>query len=290
MNWIDKVMNIDRRIIFIIVAIVIIIPTIYPFHLPIRVSRPSKELFNAIEKIPQSKDVMILSVDYDPQSAPELHPMNIAILRHCFARKIKVLILCLYVQNLGLAEDALDIVTKEFNSRAKNDSEKIINGRDYVFLGWKPPPIIPILGLGEDIEKIFPTDYYGVSLKKRPMMKNIKNYNSCDLLVCLASGSAPDWYLSYAQTRYGIPVSAGVTGVSVADYYPYLQSGQLTGLLEGMKGAAEYETLVGEHFFPKLRRRATEGMSAQSATHIVIILFVILGNIGFFLKRRYNKA
>ncbi|MBN2383222.1 hypothetical protein JXQ70_10100 [bacterium] len=289
MNWFEKLNSIDRRVIFVIIALVIVVPTIFPFQLPIRVSRPTQELFDAIERIPDKKNTLILSVDYDPQTAPELHPMNIALLRHCFSRRIKVLILCLYVQNLGLAEDALQIAMADFNVPGATEEQQVINGRDYVFLGWKPPPIIPILGMGDDITDVFPTDYYGVPINERPMMENIKNYSSCDLLICLASGSAPEWYLAYAQTRFGIPISAGVTGVSVADYYPFLQSGQFTGLLEGMKGAAEYERLVAEKFFPDARRRATEGMSAQSATHIVIILFVIIGNIGYFLQRRTKK-
>jgi hypothetical protein len=39
-------------------------------------------------------------------------------------------------------------------------------------------------------------------------------------------------------------VAVGVTAVMAADMYPYLQSGQLIGMLSGLKGAAEYEKLV----------------------------------------------
>jgi len=39
-------------------------------------------------------------------------------------------------------------------------------------------------------------------------------------------------------------VAVGVTAVMAADLYPYLQSGQLVGMLAGLKGAAEYEKLV----------------------------------------------
>jgi hypothetical protein len=58
------------------------------------------------------------------------------------------------------------------------------------------------------------------------------------------------------------------------EQYPFLDSGQLVGLLTGMKGAAEYEKLVGA---PAL---ATRGMLGQSAAVVLILVFIALGNAG----------
>lgn len=281
-----RLLQIDRRIIYMIVGLVIIIPTIFPFGLPIKISYPTQMVFDAVEKIPEKNNVLVMSVEYDPQSAPELHPMAIAILRHCFHRRIKVIALCLYAQNLGLAQSAIEQVIDEFNERATTESEKIVYGADVVFLGWKPPPIIPLLGIGRSFEEVFPTDFYGTELSGLPLMKRVKNTSNVDLIFCPASGNAAVWYIAYTQARFGVAVAAGLTGVWVADFYPYLQTGQSTGLLEGMKGAAEYETLVYETLGVPGRRKATEGMSAQSATHLAIILFVVLGNLGYFISRK----
>jgi len=65
-----------------------------------------------------------------------------------------------------------------------------------------------------------------------------------------------------------------------ADYYPYLNSGQIFGLMGGMLGAAEYEKLV------KRPGRAMEAMRVHVWTHMVIILFIVIGNVGFFLTKR----
>ena len=77
-------------------------------------------------------------------------------------------------------------------------------------------------------------------------------------------------------------MGCGVTAVSAPKYYAFVGSGQLVGLLGGMKGAAEYEILLNE------KDDAVKGMSAQSLVHLLIIALVILGNLGFFLgsKRR----
>ncbi|MBN1356612.1 hypothetical protein JXA40_10165 [bacterium] len=291
----EKMMQVDRRVIYLIVAIVMIVPIIFPFDLPIKISkRTTLKLFNAIEKFPEQRSVFFISADLNPQDQPELYPMLVSWIRHCFHRKIKVLVMCLYPTSLGLAEQALNQVSTEFNNRASQGiGRRIVYGEDYVFLGYKPPPIVPILGLGENIFDVFPRDFYGNELKDYstlPMMENIKNYRDMDMIGSIAANTLPVTYIAYAQARYGIAVTGGVTAVSVADFYPYLDSGQLTGMLEGMKGAAEYEGLIRETFPEEDGRRlATEGMSAQSTTHLAIILMVVLGNVCFFMQRRHES-
>ena len=52
-----------------------------------------------------------------------------------------------------------------------------------------------------------------------------------------------------------------------------------------MKGAAEYENLIEEKYHVGGRQRAMEGMGAQSVGHLLIMAFVIMGNIGYFVRQ-----
>ena len=79
---------------------------------------------------------------------------------------------------------------------------------------------------------------------------------------------------------------AAVTAVSAPGRYAYVQSGQLSGMLGGMKGAAEYENLIEEKYHVGGRQRAMEGMGSQSIGHLLIMALVIVGNIGYFVTRR----
>jgi hypothetical protein len=74
-------------------------------------------------------------------------------------------------------------------------------------------------------------------------------------------------------------MGAGVTAVSATQYYPYLDTGQLKGLLGGLKGAAEYEKMVEE---PGL---ATMGMDAQSIVHLMTVIIVVVTNILYIISR-----
>jgi hypothetical protein len=82
-------------------------------------------------------------------------------------------------------------------------------------------------------------------------------------------------WVQQVVSRFHVPMVAGVTAVSAPEYYPYLQAGQLHGLLGGMAGAAEYEILV------KAPGLATRGMDAQSLAHLFIAFMIILGNLAF---------
>ena len=63
------------------------------------------------------------------------------------------------------------------------------------------------------------------------------------------------------------------------DYYQYLQSGQIFGLIPGIKGAAEYESLSG------FETTGLESIPYQTLSHAIILLFIIISNVGYFVTR-----
>ncbi len=160
-------------------------------------------------------------------------------------------------------------------------------GKDYVYLGWKAGVDAVILGMGENIKAVFPVDYYGHPLEQLPMMQEVQRLRDIPLGVALSAGTPgyQDWML-YGQARYGLRLGAGVTAVSAADAYPFLQSGQLSGLLSGMAGAAEYELMVERAGYSRAYKPAVAAMDSQSLAHVVIMVLVIVGNIAFFVTRR----
>ena len=58
-----KIGSIDRRWIFIIIAVVVVIPLLVPIGMPIRATDTSKDVYDAIESLPKGSKV-ILSIEY----------------------------------------------------------------------------------------------------------------------------------------------------------------------------------------------------------------------------------
>ena len=67
----------------------------------------------------------------------------------------------------------------------------------------------------------------------------------------------------------------------VADYAPYIQSKWLIGMIPGLRGAAAMSLSD--------MLRGTAGLDAQSVAHLMILIFVLVGNIVYFAERSREK-
>ena len=270
-----KIGSVDRRWIFLIIAAVVILPLLVPIGLPIRATNTTKDVYDAIERLPAGSNVL-LSTEYSPSTRPENHPMTISILRHLFKNNHKVFITCLWPDGQFMAQDAL-------NQVAKNEFNKVY-GEDYVFLGFRPGNEAVVKGIVSNIRKLYTVDVYQKKIDEIPLMKGINNFKDFDFLFSSSAGfpGTIEW-VQYASDPTGVPMASGVTSIQVNEVMPYVQAGQMVGVLAGMPGAAEYESLINQ------KGSATSGMDAQSVAHLVIVLFIILGNISFFIERKRSK-
>ncbi len=287
MNIFDRMMSIDRRWVFLLLALVCVVTYAVPFQIPILVEPEVKVIYDFIDSLPPG-DIVMIAIDYDPNNLAELHPMAYAIMEHAWRKKLRLIITALSQNGPGMADQLIRNVSdslkfdKTYNGVFYKGRE-IVNGVDYTFLGYKPYFALVILGMGQNFRLPFPNDYYGTPLDSLPMMRGVMNYNQVACVVDLSGGNITDYWISYGQARFNFPLALGVTGVMTAQYYPYLGSGQVFGIMGGLLGAAEYEELSDN---PGL---AKDGMRVQLYAHIVIILFILVGNVGFLMDKRRRK-
>jgi len=276
MSFLRFLLKMDRRIVFILVALAVATPLVLPLNLPIKVTHPVRQLYAAIERLPARSRPVLVSVDYDPSTVPELQPMTLAVLRHCLSKQIPVIVTTMFPTGAGLARDAMETVAKEYPNLAY--------GTDYAYMGYKPGYTLVMLGIGEDFHQTYPSDGFGSPSSDLPILMNVKNYDDIAMVVDFTASAAYEVWIMFAHQKYGCTVGAGVTAVMASDAYPYLNAGQLEGLLGGLSGAAEYEKLIGAP------GSATIGMDAQSVVHILIIILIVLGNIAYFATRRHSQT
>ncbi|HOD66903.1 MAG TPA: hypothetical protein PK186_06145 [candidate division Zixibacteria bacterium] len=287
MSIFEKLMKLDRRWVFLFLVVVCVVAYAMPFTVPILVEPEVRSIFDFVEQLKPGA-IIFIAIDYDPNSLAELHPMAYAMIEQAWRQKKRIIFTALSQNGPGMADQLIrDVsdslkVEKEYNGVVYPPRE-IVNGIDYAFLGYKPYYGLVILGMGQDFRIPFPSDYYGTPLDSLPMMQGVINYGQVDLVVDLSSGNITDAWINYGQGRFGFPLALGLTGVSTAQYYPYLGSGQVLGIMGGLLGAAQYEYLADNP------GRAMDGMKVQLWAHIVIILFIVMGNVGFFASRRRQK-
>ena len=270
-DLIRRLSQLDRRIIFLIVLICAAVPLVIGAGVTLSVSPPVRGMYDAVDALPPGSYVY-LAADYDPGSLPELYPMNVAFVEHLFSKDVKIIAASLWAPGPPLSQRVFDDIAPRYGK---------VYGEDYVNLGFKEGREAVMVSVAEDLKAAFPEDYFGTPYDEIPMLDGVDNLTDVRLIVNVSAGypGIKEWVQQIA-TRFGVPIGGGVTAVSGPEMYPYIQSGQLVGLLAGMKGAGEYEQILGR---PGL---GLAGMAAQSSVHLAVIAFIILANVFYFMERR----
>jgi hypothetical protein len=263
-----RFLRLDRRVIFLLITIATLLPLLYPVGLPIRVSPEVRRVYDYMENL-SAGSLVLLSMDFEPGGKPELYPMAVALLRHAFRKNLHVLGLTLWPAGAGLAETAFTEVARETGQK---------RGIDYVFLGYAPGDASAVISMGQDFHAAFPADYYGTKTADIPLLQKVRSLRDMQYVISLSVGfpGIDTWYV-YGKEKYGFELGGGCTAVSAPRFYPLLDTGQINGLLGGLRGAAEYEILLG------VKGKAMAGMDAQSVTHFVIIFLIVTCNMLYFL-------
>ncbi len=286
---IERLLGIDRRVVFLVVFLAALIPLGFrdALRMPIKPGTFSTRFFDEMEKL-EPGEIVVISGAYDPSSAPEIQPMVKAAARHVYRKGARILTLSLDAKTPPLLERAVREVQaeREFNGR------EFRYGRDVVHLGYMSGFLLVIKAMNRSFKGTFPKDKFGTPLESLEMLKNVDDFEHVAVAMEFASMGVSGAPVAAGLVMFAKPgnprfrVLAGATAVMTPEAYPYLQSGQVKGFLGGLKGVADYEELMGTD-----TEYATAGsyMPSQSVAHLAIILFIALGNLGYFLDRRRRK-
>jgi len=177
-NTIEKILKIDRRLIFLALTLLLVFPIVRPLGLPNKnIGNEVKSLYERIEGLPAGSFLM-LSLDYDPATRPELHPQAVAVIKHAFRKDLRIMILTLNAGATGLIDEIGERIPKDIAPTKKY-------GTDYVILPYQPNPVAVMTQLGMDMFQIYDKDRDGALLKEMPVMKGIRNVKDMQLGMCI---------------------------------------------------------------------------------------------------------
>lgn len=273
MGSLRKLLNFDRRIIYLVMLVLVSIPLIKPLGIPLGINKGTRNVFNMIDSL-QAGDRVLFSINYDPTSGPDIHPQAVIVLKHLMEKGVKVAL----VTFAASGADLCDQLIKPYEQQGK------VYGDDFVNLGFIAGGEVAIRNLGFDVIGTAKVDYRGNDLHNVPILQGIVDARDFDL-VYVFHGYNPgiqEW-VRQVQGPLNIRLIAGVVMVSVPEVMPFVTSGQISGLMQGLRGAAEYELLLNQP------GSAVAKMDAQSLGHLVIIFFIILGNIAYFIDKKQVK-
>jgi len=276
--------DVDRRIIFTFIGLTVALALIFHVKFGERATAIVKAAYDKIEELPEGSRIL-LSYDFDPAMAPEVHPMANAFIRHILAKNHKLYFYSLWATGQTLLQESLtDVLEPEFPDK--------VYGKDWVVMGYKAGNEGVLNVIVTDIRKMYPTDVHNTSLDSLPIYDGVKSLKDFDLLISVGGGKpgVKEWVL-FAGDRANVPVVGGSAAVSAPLLYPYYPR-QLVGLLGGTKGAAEYESELIRNY-PRFKNSDTPAlkmMGPQTMAHVVIIAFILIGNVAYFRAKRKQRT
>ncbi|MFQ3610259.1 MAG: hypothetical protein SNJ72_02090 [Fimbriimonadales bacterium] len=263
----QKMLTIDRRLLYALLFVNIILFLLVPVRMPASISPPVQKFYDTMESL-QPGDLVMVSSNWSASTLAENQPQLEAVLKHLMRKRVRFTLISIEAQSRDISYRLAERVTK---------AEGYEYGRDWVHFGFVPNLTVAIKGMVTDLPNTIKQDVRGMSITNIPMLEGITSLRQYKLVVDVTpSGTLPVW-ISYAPKE--VKILYCPTSVMAAEAYTYLDSGQIKGMITGAKGAQEYEQLLG------IVGLASRFTNAISFSHVLIITFILLGNMAMFMNR-----
>jgi hypothetical protein len=268
----ERVLYCDPRILYIVFAVIVAIFEFAALPLPVHVTDGVEQLYDTIEALPHDK-IVLIDNDWGAGTRGECYGMVESIVRHLFRRGIRFAMVSWApnVEGQQFAKDIPALVAREMGKSY---------GVDYCCWGAiQPAGGAELAALARGIRSTVAEDLSRppIPFDDLPMMRDVRDIHDISLIVRIAyTWDAIPW-IGFVQGVYGTPLGIGCAAITASTAYPFLDSGQICGLLSGASGAAQYEQLVGMR--TGVGQRTAQ---VQSFVTLYVVVAVIIGNIAYF--------
>lgn len=266
----EKIIRIDRRYVFLVLAIVTIWPLISPMGLPIPISDDTRAFYEGLEAIP---DGSVVVMDWELRfGRPVWATLLTDVFKHLLTKDVYIVHVS-FDRSLEGGEQCEMSITRV--DPEKNFGKEY--GVDYVNLGAVAGQIAALQGFVRDPWTQYPTDNRGTLVQNLPIMERLKSGADIDYVIHIGSG-VPEWWIGQLQQEYGTPLYALADAGEATAITPFVESGQIEALLTDMRGAAEYELLTG------MPSEGIKSMDPINTIHITEALLLVATNVIFFVS------
>ena len=281
----DRLQTIDRRIIYAVLLVVILIPLFFPITLPTYPSKQSQDFYDTVERVAKESPKKLIIIDgwWSPGTRGENQWQAQAVVTHLMRRHMHFAILSFDTQNNTVMQTQIvEPLAQKYG---------YVYGQDYVNWGFRPAAVfVPTLkGLVTDIPHTVKKDYKGVPIEQVPVMKGIRTRDDIGAVVEITPSATAETWLGLFEQNNSPPFLFAPTAVMAPTYYPYLDTKQIAGMLTGIKGAGDYEHLLINANLLDKPSFGTGAAGALSLVYALMILLIILGNVGYYVGRSAQR-
>lgn len=282
--------QIDRRIIYLFVAFCLAVPILMNVVLKPAPMATAEAFYAAVEKLENNNGkIVLVSSDWGPGTMAENRPQTYLAIEHLMRKRIPFALISVYT----LAVPFLREIPRDVASRLEKEmpGEKWTYGKDWINLGYRPGGIIMIQGLAKaaDLHEVLKIDANSTPIEDLPLMEKVKTID--DIMMLMEFTGLVGVFNSWLQYFQGPPFVYGCTSITIPEAFIYYSSKQIIGFFEGIAGAAWYEVLLTEHYPTRSAETvAIRVNTGLSYAHLVVIGFILLGNVGLLIRRIKRRS
>ncbi len=242
----------SKRLMQLVVAVVLIVVLILfrgAGTLPDIPGRPYlapfvTSFFNAIETLP-AESAVLLAVDYEPGYSGEMKAASNAAIQRLMSKQQRIAVISTVPAGPALAEDLL---LKAWLGQQDNSTEYI--NTHTINLGYLPGGITSLkefalrpkqaarYGLTAQYDGLIPWDH--------PALTGVNTLTDFSAVIVITDSveSGRAWVEQVQPSLGSTPMLLISSAQSAPMMEPYVQSGQLSGMLSGLGGSVSYENLI----------------------------------------------
>jgi hypothetical protein len=297
LHIIERIGLIKRKHIYFVLLILIILPMVYPMVLPVAVGEMTDTMFAHIENEIEPGDYVILvGQGVNPKDMLDRGWMWVDMVRHLWSKEgpggehVKITLM----SYAGFSEYA-DLILKF--AVGDDLGTKFKYGIDYVNLGQ-------VLSMTEAGFAAFArdagwcgvtTDFYGTPLDEIPITQETKGWeiDDFDMVVLIAgavysvSQQMGQWLPYFPEQKTNIMMIGYPMILPI--WMPYYKAGNVLGITNGLRGAAEYEMKMIAEGKTLIAAYAVQSIGPYSTGHLYVVILLILGNFSYLYTKYVLK-
>ena len=253
-----------------VILILIFIPLMSPFGLPISTSTWTHDAVDALMNVPDDK-IVVWEDNWSMGGLAEADVGHTALMKILLKNNIRFVMVALSADTPLLHTYISDKVKKSAPAQGKT------YGTDWAQMGFLPGQEGALSLMAEDFHAAFGEDYYGTPLSQLPIMDDLHGYE--DIAIVITGSSSQTWVeapIRQWYVKYDVPiVSYTLTGGTVlsATYWP---DNGIVGIIEGSRGGAELEFIGG------VPGEGAAQSDAKTLAFLATAAFIVIGNISYF--------
>lgn len=272
MNILRFLQTVDRRFLYALLMLVVVFPFFIPVKLPVKITDnlPSVKLYKAIEALPEGS-IVLFGVDWGAGTRGENRAHTEALMHHLMRKKLRFALLAFDPQAKKLSQNIALRLQSKYG---------YVEGVHWVNFGYKVDQENYLKAFGPDVIGQVDKDIHGNPLAGMEVMRGVKTAGDFAMLLDVTGSGTYETYIQFLQGPYKLKMGLGTTSVMAPEAFNRMDSGQLVGMMPGLTGATEYETLLD------IPGKATSASASSAFAHLLVIAFIALGNIAMLLERR----